>query len=73
MPDSEFTGGSAGWLDVTWPISDGMVHWPGTVRVVQVEGELITPASLEAYRTRRGRLLPGERVFFRTANSQRDW
>lgn len=118
-----------GWIDVTWPISNGMVHWPGqppvrierirsisegagsnvsvlemsvhtgthidapihflpggaditavpldallgSVRVAQVDGKLITPASLEAFRERRGRLLPGERVFFRTANSQADW
>lgn len=118
-----------GWLDVTWPLRNDMVHWPGqppvrlerlssmeegghsnvtalstsvhagthmdapvhflqdgaditavpldamlgSVRVASVAGAVITPAGIEGYESRSGRLLPGERIFFRTANSESDW
>lgn len=119
----------AGWLDVTYPIEEAMVCWPGQprtqrervssidegedsnvsvltmslhtgthmdaplhffkdgadittapfeamfgpVRVARIEGERVTPASLEAYEARSGALGVGERLFFKTDNSARNW
>ena len=45
----------------------------GPVRVARIEGEGVTPASLEAYEARSGALEVGERLFFKTDNSAQNW
>ena len=118
------------WRDVTYPIKEGMVHWPGqppvtfsrlkslqagdssnvsalhlslhtgthmdapkhflegaeditaapldammgALRVADVsEAEGVGEAEVKAFEERAGALGAGERVFFRTKNSQEDW
>lgn len=117
------------WTDVTYPISEKMVVWPGQpsttrervsnldeddgsnvsvlrlsmhtgthmdaplhffrdgaditaaplevaigpVRLAEVAGSAITRAGVEAYEARTGALQAGERLLFRTSNSDRDW
>ena len=119
---------TAGWLDVTYPFTQKMVHWPGqpptslsrvssiaegkdsnvsvlhmslhtgthmdaplhflaegaditaapleamfgSVRVASITGS-ISREELEAYEARDGTFEAGEKVFFRTENSSRDW
>lgn len=45
----------------------------GPTRVAKIEASMITSAALEAYEARRGLLQKGDRVLFRTANSEQDW
>lgn len=118
------------WIDVTYPIKSGMVHWPGqppvsytrlneldkgdsanvsalhlslhtgthmdapkhflkgeadittapvgammgALRVARVKGVSgIGEAEIRAYESRLGKLNVGERIFFRTDNSETDW
>ena len=119
---------TAGWLDVTYPFTPRMVHWPGQpptslsrvssitegeasnvsvlhmslhtgthmdaplhflaegaditaapfeamfgpVRVATITSS-ISKAQLEAFEARDGALEAGEKVFFKTDNSSRDW
>ncbi len=45
----------------------------GPVRVAEIIGEVISSAQIRAYEARAGELKPGERLFFKTKNSARDW
>ena len=45
----------------------------GPVRVAEVAGAMVSRDELEAYEKRAGALKPRERIFFKTANSRRDW
>ena len=45
----------------------------GSVRVAEVSGGVVSRAELTAYEKRVGALKPGERIFFKTKNSERDW
>ena len=45
----------------------------GPVRVTEVSGEVVSRAELTAYEKRVGALKPGERIFFKTKNSERNW
>lgn len=59
-----------GDLDITAAPVEAMF---GPVRVAEIPGAAITEAALEAFEARAGALGEGDRVFFRTANSARDW
>ena len=45
----------------------------GPVRVAEIVGEVISSAQIKTYEARAGELKPGERVFFKTGNSRRNW
>lgn len=45
----------------------------GPVRVAEISGGAVSRAELETYEKRAGALKPGERIFFKTKNSERDW
>ncbi len=45
----------------------------GPVRVAEISGGVVSSAELTAYEKRAGALEPGERIFFRTTNSHKDW
>ncbi len=45
----------------------------GTVRVAEISGGVVSRAELTAYEKRTEPLKPGERIFFRTTNSHKDW
>lgn len=128
MPDNSLMNGSA-WLDVTYPVRETMVGWPGQprprlerlssisegknsnvsalhlslhtgthmdaplhfledgaditaaphgamfgeVRVARITGPAVDRSSITSYEARSGPLRAGERIFFRTENSDRDW
>lgn len=57
--------------DIThWPLSAGM----GPCRVISIRPEKeISPADLEAYENRTRPIEPGDRLLFRTQNSDRNW
>ncbi len=117
------------WQDVSYPVTEGMVSWPGQpgvkleplsridgetdanvsvlhlslhtgthmdaplhfladgkditaapyetmfgpVRVAQIAGHAVDRESVHAYEARSAPLEAGERIFFRTENSERDW
>ena len=45
----------------------------GPVRVAEISSGVVSRSELETYEKRAGTFRAGERVFFKTANSQKDW
>lgn len=45
----------------------------GSVRVAEVPGSVVSSAEIKSYEKRTRALAAGERIFFKTANSQKDW